>query len=109
MRVPLPVPALAAFAPAAPASAVLPDRLLLPRTQAQPRPESFSSVWLLRFFGKWRFGNYCRANNNDCIPPGPLRPRSCSGMPGLPGRAPGKTVVLLEREAADPYSRLAGL
>jgi len=45
----------------------------------------------------------------DCIPPGPLAFDPALEMPGFLAGPRGKTGDLLERDAVDPYSRLAGL
>src|SRR5579863_9977874 len=90
------------------------DSVLLrpPLPQAQPKAESFSSVWLLELSGNIFLGivypKLCIRSN--CIPPGPQGVRILLWNAGLPGRdrdTEGNPVGAMWRLTL--FSRLAGL
>src|SRR5581483_1997497 len=59
-----------------------------PQPQAQPKAESFSSVWLLENSGSVFSGNrLLQTLSSNCIPPGPHCVRILLWNAGLPGRA----------------------
>src|SRR5438309_11706936 len=107
---------VAPLAPAPVASPLVPEPagqdfvpLLQPQPQAQPKAESFSSVWLLEISGNDSLGNpVLQTLSGNCIPSGTAfvsDPAWNAGLPGRAGRASPRWSVV----TADPFSRLAGL